>query len=180
MGKVLHTSRVVLQMQRMSPLMESELERELSVSGQLVARRQRSLAPKFRSLLVNSINVQRPGPLERDIGPAAEYAAPQEEGVRPGGKGLPRFSDPDAADIKAWLQSKAFAGRRRPRGNTMAAVMANLELRDRYQGLAWHIRRKGVKPTPHVLPALLQLEGEIGKRMQAAAERAIERGSSAA
>jgi len=178
-NRVMHTAHVVLRMERMSPLMESELERELSISAQMVERRQRALAPKFRSLLVETISVQRAAPLERDIGPAAAYAAPQEEGVRPGGKGLPRFSDPEAADIKAWLQTQAFKGRSKPRANTMAAVRADLELRDRYEGLAWHIRHKGVKPTPHVLPALQQLEKEIQQRMQAAAQRAIERGGMA-
>lgn len=173
-------ARLVLRMQQMTPAMERELGAELDVVSELVARRQRFLAPKFRSLLATGIRVDRTAPLERDIGPTAEYAAAQEEGVKPGGKGLPRFFDPASADIVAWLKTKVFAGRASPRKNSMAAVRANLELRDRYEGLAWHIRHKGVKPKPHVKPALDQLESVIRLRLEGAAQRAIAQGSQAA
>jgi hypothetical protein len=100
--------------------------------------------------------------------------------VRPGCKGLPRFSDPEAADSVAWLRTKAFTGRSAPRPNSMAAVRRDLELRDRYEGLAWHIRHKGVKASPFIAPALAELESVIRVRLQAAAERAIAKRGSAA
>lgn len=177
-ARVLNTHTVVLRMERIPPMMESELERELNVSAQLVARRQRELAPKYRSLLVNSIHPSRPGPLERDIGPTANYAAAQEEGVKPGGKGLPRFDDPEAADIVGWLRDKAFRAAGRVRRASLSGVKEAIALRDRYQGLAFHIRRRGVKATPFIAPALLQLEDVIHERFRQAAERALAKGTS--
>jgi hypothetical protein len=176
--RVLGTSRVILAMRQVPVATEHELAGELDALGQLVARRMRFKARKFRTLMTNSVTVQSPEPLVREIGPSVGYAEAQEEGVRPGGKGLPRFSDPESADIVAWLRTKAFSGRSTPRRNSMAAVRRDLELRDRYEGLAWHIRHKGVKPGPFVKPALDELEPVIRVRLQAAAERAI-RGSAA-
>ncbi len=178
--RVLGTSGVILAMRQVPAATEHELAGELDALGQLVARRMRQKARKFRSLMALSVTVQSPEPLVRDIGPSVSYAAAQEEGVRPGGKGLPKFGDPEAADIVAWLRTKAFSGRSAPRRNSMAAVRADLELRDRYEGLAWHIRHKGVKAGPFIAPALSELEGVIHVRLQAAAQRAIDQAGSAA
>ncbi|WP_290906214.1 hypothetical protein [Aquabacterium sp.] len=173
MARVLNTAAIRLAMQRMAPAMEAEMGGELDALAQLVARRMRQLAPKFRSLLAVGIRVDSPEPLVRDIGPTASYAAYQEDGIKPGGKGLPRYDDPASADVLAWLRTKVFSGRTPPRKNTMAAVRANLELRDRYEGLAWHIRHKGIKARPFVKPAFDQLEPVIRVRLQAAGERAV-------
>jgi len=178
--RVLGTSGVMLAMRQVSAATEHELAGELDALGQLVARRMRAKATKFRSLMAISVAMSKPEPLVRDIGPTVSYAAAQEEGVRPGGKGLPKFGDPEAADIVAWLRTKAFSGRSAPRPNSMAAVRADLELRDRYEGLAWHIRHHGVKASPFVAPALSELEGVIHVRLQAAAERALQQAGSAA
>jgi hypothetical protein len=178
--RVLGTSRVILAMRQVPAATEHELAGELDALGQLVARRMRAKARKFRTLMTNSVTVQSPEPLVREIGPTVGYADAQEEGVRPGGKGLPKFSDPAAADIIAWLRTKAFSGRARARPNSMAAVRADLELRDRYEGLAWHIRHKGVKPGPFIKSALDELEPVIRVRLQAAAERALAQSGSAA
>lgn len=152
---------------------EREMAGELNASAELLAGRMRRLARKHRSMMALSVRISQPEPLVRDIGPTAEYAAPQEEGIKPGGKGLPRFHDPEAADVIAWLSTQAFRGQRAPRRNSMAAVRQNLELRDRYEGLAWHIRHKGIKPGPFVKPAFDQLEPAIRVRLQAAGERAL-------
>jgi hypothetical protein len=178
--RVLGTSRVLLAMRQVPAATEHELAGELDALGQLVARRMRAKARKFRTLMTNSVTVQSPEPLVREIGPTVGYADAQEEGVRPGGKGLPKFSDPAAADIIAWLRTKAFSGRARARPNSMAAVRADLELRDRYEGLAWHIRHKGVKPGPFIKSALDELEPVIRVRLQAAAERALVQSGSTA
>lgn len=177
--RVLGTSRVTLAMQRMAPAMEAEMAGELDVLARMVERRMRQLAPKFRSLLAVGIRVASPEPLVRDIGPTASYAGAQEDGIKPGGKGLPRFSDPASADVVGWLRTKAFSGRQ-VRKNTMAAVRANLELRDRYEGLAWHIRHKGIKARPFVKPAFDALEPVIRVRLAAAAERALAQAGAAA
>lgn len=179
-ARVVNKTSVILRMQRMTPEMQRELEGELDVCAQLVARQQRRLAPKHRSLLVNSVRVDQPAPLTRDIGPTAEYAQWQEEGVRPGGPGLPRFEDPESADIVAWLRDKAFRAAGRVRKGSLSGVVEAIALRDRYQGLALHIRRHGVKATPFVEPSLRQLEGEIHRRLEAAAQRGIARGSTPA
>lgn len=160
---------VVLRMQRVPPDMERALTAELDALAQIAARYMRNAVPKWRSQLVNSVHVAE-GPAERRIGPATEYAEAVDQGVKPGGKGLPRFHDPAAADIIAWLKSKAFAGRSAQRKGSMAAVRANLELRDRYEGLAWHIRHKGVKAQPYMEPTLRFIEPKVLPRLQAAAE----------
>ncbi len=171
-SRVLNTAAICLRMDGMAPAMEQEMGGELTVLAQLVARRMALLAPKWQSQLVTSIRIEKPEPLVRDIGPTASYAAAQEEGVAPGGKGLPRFDDPASADIVAWLKTKAFTGSS-PRKGSRAAVNRELQLRDRYEGLAWHIRHRGVKARPYVGPAFDQMLPIIEVRLQAAGERAL-------
>jgi hypothetical protein len=166
------TQAVVLRMERFPPELERALVGELEALAQIAARYMRNAVPKWRSQLVNSVHVAE-GPLERRVGPATDYAEAADQGVKPGGKGLPRFHDPAAADIIAWLKTKAFAGRSAPRKGSMAAVRANLELRDRYEGLAWHIRHKGVKGTPFMEPTLRFIEPKVLPRLQAAGEAAL-------
>lgn len=179
-ARVVGTSGVLLAMRQVPAATEHELEGELDALGQLVARRMRALARKHRSLMTNSVVVSKPEPLAREIGPTVSYAAAQEGGVRPGGKGLPKFEDPESSDILAWLRDKAFSGKSTPRKNSRAAVARELTLRDRYEGLAWHIRHHGVKAGPFIAPALDQLESVIHVRLQAAAERALQQTGSAA
>ncbi|HYE71574.1 MAG TPA: hypothetical protein VD932_08645 [Aquabacterium sp.] len=173
-------SRVLAAMRQTPADFEREMVGELDASAQLLARRMTARVRRFRSFLGNSVHVRSPEPLVREIGPGMEYALPQEEGVKAGGKGLPKFSDPAAADIVAWLRFRAFSGQRSARRNSMAAVRQDLELRDRYEGLAWHIRHKGVKPGPFVKPAFDELAPAIEQRLRAAGERALQRAGSAA
>lgn len=130
----------------------------------------RRAAPKWRSTLTNSIRADKVSPYEWDIGPGVTYAPAVEEGRGPG-KGLPRWNDPAAADIVAWLSTKVFAGRRRARRTSMKAVHENLELRDRYQGLAWHVRQKGIKAHPFAAPTLAMMERTFPARLELAARR---------
>lgn len=163
--------------------LESETERalvtELDVLAQLFARRMKLTVKKFRSETANSINVQAPSPLVREIKPGTAHAQYLEDGVKPGGKGLPRFFDPASASIVAWLKTKAFSGRSTPRKFSKGAQVANLELRDRYEGLAWHIRHKGVKASPFVGPTFRALEPTARVRLLAAVQ-AVARSSGAA
>lgn len=143
---------------------------ELARLAQEAARFMRQRAPKWRTTLTNSIHAEQVSEVEWLVRPGVDYARAVEEGSRPG-KGLPRWSDPEAADIKAWLTSKAFAGRRRARRNSMAAVRENLELRDRYQGLAWHVRHHGIRPHPYVRPTAEMMREHFPRRMELAARR---------
>lgn len=141
---------------------------ELARLAQEAARLMKNRAPKWRSTLTNSIHAVQISSTEWDVGPGVEYSRAVEEGVKPGGKGLPRWSDAGAADIKAWLTSKAFAGRRRARRNSMKAVHENLELRDRYEGLAWHVRHFGVKANPYVAPTVEMMRRIFVPRLEQA------------
>lgn len=158
----------------MGPQTEIEVERELDVVAQMGARIMRKHIAKFQTVAANSVHVERPEPLVRDIEPGAAHAFYIEKGVKPGGKGLPRFFDPASAPILAWLQSKAFPGIRRSRVGSAAMQAVESELRDRYEGLAWHIRHKGVKAQPFRDKTRAELEPIFRTRMTAAVERAAQ------
>lgn len=152
---------------------EAAVRSELDVLAQMAARRMRELAPKFRSHLVNSIDVSSPDPMTRQISPGIHYSEAVEKGVKPGGKGLPRFLDPASNPIVQWLMKSAFKGKPRVRKGTMGEVMRNLELRDRYEGLAWHVRHKGIKAHPFVEPTAKEMEPEVLRRMDLAVRRVL-------
>ena len=143
---------------------------ELERLAQEAVNFMRMQAPKWRSTLTNSIRADKVSDHEWSIGPGVDYGRAVEEGRGPG-KGLPRWSDPAAADIVAWLTTKVFAGRRRARRTSMKAVNENLELRDRYQGLAWHVRHKGIKAHPFAAPTLDMMERAFPARLELAARR---------
>jgi hypothetical protein len=142
---------------------------ELARLAQETARLMKNRAPKWRTTLTNSIHAEEVSPFEWHVRPGVEYAQAVEDGVKPGGKGLPRWADPEAADIKAWLTSKAFAGRKRARRNSMKAVHEDLELRDRYEGLAWHVRHFGVKAQPYMRPTVEIMGRIFAPRLEQAA-----------
>lgn len=167
-------AHVVSAMRALPAETERELAGELDVLAQLVARRMRQLAPKFRTQLANSVHIESPGPLIRDIRPGAAYAEAVERGVPAGGKGLPRFFDPRSADMVAWLRTKAFRpGARLGSVGSRRRMSQELELRDRYEGLAWHIRHHGVRAQPFVATTRQQMEPVVRVRLMAAAERAV-------
>lgn len=163
-----HEVRIAMQAQGegLQAALIDELERQASEATAFMRQR----APKFRSALTESIDRHQISETEWEVRPAVEYSRAVEDGSRPG-KGLPRWSDPEAADIKAWLTSKAFAGRRRARRNSMKSVHENLELRDRYEGLAWHVRHRGVKAQPYVRPTAEMMRAQFPRRMELAARR---------
>ena len=143
---------------------------ELARLAQEAVNFMRMQAPKWRSTLTNSIRADKVSDHEWSIGPGVDYGRAVEEGRGPG-KGLPRWGDPAAADIVAWLTTKVFAGRRRAKRTSMKAVNENLELRDRYQGLAWHVRHKGIKAHPFAAPTLDMMERAFPARLELAARR---------
>lgn len=131
------------------PAVQAAVESELDVQAQLVARRMREEAPKFQSGLTNSIHVEKTGPTERLVAPGTDYAQAVHDGVKPG-KGLPRFFDPESVDIVRWLESKVRGPAKRARKGSARFSAQELELRDRYQGLSWHVRLFGTEPNPFV------------------------------
>lgn len=158
--------------------MERELVAELDVMAQIAARRMRELAPKALSTLTNSIVVSAPEPMVREVRPGVAYAPFVEDGVKPGGKGLPRYFDGAASSIVGWLERKAFAGQARVRKGTGKFTARELELRDRYEGLAWSIRRYGTKAKPFVAPTVREMEGAFPRRMDLAVRRVLARAGS--
>ncbi|OGA98125.1 MAG: hypothetical protein A3E79_11755 [Burkholderiales bacterium RIFCSPHIGHO2_12_FULL_61_11] len=153
--------------------MERGVQDELDVLAQMAARTMRRLAPKHRSLLTNSIHVSAPDAMTREVRPGAAYAEAVEKGVKPGGKGLPRFFDPASKGIVDWLQSKAFAGQARVRKGTGRFSARELMLRDRYEGLALHVRKFGVKAQPFVEPTAREMEPIVLSRMNLAVRRVL-------
>ncbi len=152
--------------------LERSIADELARISREVSRRMRDLAPKYRSELTNSIVPMPDGPLAWVIRPGVEHGLYREKGQRPG-KGLPRYFDPAAKAIVDWLASKAFAGLARVRKGTGRFTARELELRDRYMGLSWHVKRKGLRAQPFVEPVALVLERSFPQRMAEFVERLV-------
>lgn len=116
--------------------------------------------------LTQSIKREKTGELEWSVGPSVSYAQALEDGVKPGGKGLPKWDDPDANNIKGWLEKSAFRGKAtRARKNTKGRERQNKELRDRYEGLAWYIRHFGTQAHPFFAPTVKNMERIFSTRM---------------
>lgn len=169
------THQVVFALRQHGEEMEREMASELDVLAQQAARRMRELAAKSRTELTNSIAVSAPEPLVREVRPGSAHGWFVEHGVKAGGKGLPRFFDPASRPIVAWLESKAFSGSPRVRLGTGKFSARELELRDRYEGLAWHIRHHGVKAQPFVEPTARETQQTMLTRMDLAVRRVLAR-----
>lgn len=175
MAAVSGVREVVFAMREHGEDMEREMESELDVLANLAARLMRSKVATWRTLLLKSIAASKPEPMVREVRPGVAYAGAVNDGVKPGGKGLPRFFDPASASIVAWLQSKAFAGAGRARKGTARFTARELELRDRYEGLALHIRHHGVKAQPFVKPTADEMEPVMLRRLDLAVRRVLAR-----
>lgn len=170
---VTHTAyRVAARIEGRGPALDKAMADALDVQAQKIAAKMRLEAPKFLSLLANSVHVAKPNATERLIAPGTAYAEAVHAGMKPG-KGLPRYSDPRAGNIVAWLKSKAFAGTRAPRKNSRGAVLQNLELRDRYEGLSRHVYRYGTKANPFVERTYEAVAGTVVAALKAAATNAL-------
>lgn len=156
-------------------------EDALTVQTQLVAREMRRRVGKFRSQTANSIHVEDVAPGVKRVAPGTDYAWNIEHGVKPGGKGLPRFFDPESADVVAWLEgtpSKAFGptrpgARRKARRGSASFQAAELSLRDRYEGLALHIRQNGVQAQPFVEPTGREMAQSVARALRDAVMAAV-------
>lgn len=174
------TQAVVIALRGHGAAVERAVAGELARLAQETARTMKRLAPKWRSTLTNSIAAIKTGDMAWEIGAHVAHAPYVEDGVKPGGKGLPRFFDPAAKSIVDWLESKAYGGQRKPRMATRALQSRETELRDRYEGLAWHIRHKGVRAQPFVKPAFDELEAKAPERVAAAVRAVLDRGGAGA
>lgn len=177
----------------------AEVQGELRTLSARIAAAMRLASPKFRSLLANSVRADpvagtalrrtrgtgtagtwRGGldVIEWFIAPHTEYAKWVEKG-RPPGKGLPRFFDPAAAQIVAWLEGHPAGGGsfRRPRKGSGAAVRHELELRDRYMALSRHVRAHGIKARPFVAETAAEFRDIVPRDLAAAVHRALEGGA---
>lgn len=177
MAAVSGVHRVVFALREHGEDMEREMGRELDVLAQMAARTMRRLAAKgASSALVNSIKVdevQSAGVMTREIGPHVGYGWYVEHGVKRGGKGLPRFFDPASKSVVDWLKATAFSGQHKGRMGSRALQSQELELRDRYEGLAWHVRHFGVRAQPFVKPTAQEMEPLVLRRLDLAVRRVL-------
>lgn len=176
MATVNNVHQIVVALQQHGQDMEREIADEMAVLAQMTARTMKRLAPKSRSTLVQTIAVHKTGDMEYEIQSGADYSYYVETGVKPGGKGLPRFFDPASASIVDWLQSHPRGGGFAPRKAAFGSKSfqsANLALRDRYEGLAWHVRKHGVKAQPFVMPTFNAMEPVVLSRLDLAVRRVL-------
>ncbi len=170
---VQHTAYVIAaRMHARGPALEKSLEDELDVQAQKIAARMRQEAPKFNNTLMESTHVAKVSRFVREIAPGVDYAEAVHEGVKPG-KGLPRFFDPESVDIVKWLENKIRGTAKRPRRNSRRFTAAELELRDRYMGLSWHIRKHGTEANPFVTRTHEAVAASVVAGLKAAAARAL-------
>jgi hypothetical protein len=178
MAGVQHNAHVIAaRFARRAELVKSATHDAVTVQAQLVARELRRRVAKFRSEAANSIAVEELGPTEQQVIVGSDHAWYIEKGVKPGGKGLPRFFDPQSADIVAWLQTQLRAGGRTPAKGSKRFQSAELELRDRYEGLAWSIRHYGVKAQPFVEPTVQEMAGPVAVALRKAVMAALTAGN---
>ncbi|MDP1530318.1 MAG: HK97 gp10 family phage protein [Rhodoferax sp.] len=174
MATVTGVHQVVFALREHGQDMERGVQSELTVLAQMAVRTMRRLAAKgATSDLVNSIKVDQVNGSTVEIGPHTHYAGYVEAGVKPGGKGLPRFFDPASKNVVDWLRSTAFKGQHKGGMGTRALQSQETELRDRYEGLAWHVRHFGVKAQPFVKPTADEMEPVVLKRLDLAVRRVL-------
>lgn len=166
MAATSNVQQVVIAMQAQGEGLERALVDELARQAQMAVRFMKQRAPKRYTTLTHSIHTEKVSDVEWLIRPGVDYARAVEEGVKPGGKGLPRWSDPEAADMKRWLAAKAFGGLKRVRSKLLREA-----LRDRYEGMAWHVRHFGTKAQPYVAPTAEMMRAQFPDRMQKAAQQ---------
>lgn len=181
MATVSGAHEVVFALREHGADMERVVADEVAVLAQQAARTMQRLVPKSRSTLWKSIDVRKVGDMAYDVRPTVNYSEFVEYGVKPGGKGLPRFLDPASASIVDWLMShpsksgRTFDRSAVKKARTGSRVMqaAMLALRDRYEGLAWHVRKHGVRAQPFVAPTAKEMEPLVLRRLNLAVRRVL-------
>lgn len=172
------TYQIVAALQQHGQDMEREVADELADLAGFAANRMRRLAPKGPvNTLTNSIRQKSIDKLTWEIGPNVNYAGHMEHGVKPGGKGLPRFMGAGSASIVDWLRKTPPKNGRtytRPvRKGSKVFDAATRDLRDRYHGLINKIRAEGVEAQPFVGPTAREMEPEVLSRLNLAVRRVL-------
>lgn len=136
-------------------------------------------APKWRSLLTQSIQPDQEGPLQWFVGPHVDYGPAVEHGRKPG-KGLPMYGTAGAASAMAWLRErmrdaerKANPKFRAPRAGSARAVLEERALKARY--IAWSrvVKLRGIKASPFVKPVADQYRTLAPTALVAAVRRSL-------
>lgn len=145
-------------------VLERELDKGIGRSVHEMARSARRHAPKAHSLLVNSIDVERPAPLEGIVAPSMDYAQAVEEGTGlQGPQGTPSGVMPPIEHIEDWIG--------------VAGITPNDPSMDR-KDLAWAIARsiaeKGTPPQPYMEPALEENRARAERHIGAAIDKALQ------
>ena len=161
------------------PHVQAEVRGQMASIAQRIAATMRRRAPKFRTTLANSIRHEEQAAFDWLVRPHTDYADEVERGRKPG-KHLPRFFDPASASIVAWLESRIsnHARRLNPKfrpGKLGSArrTAAELELRDRYMALSWHVKHHGLKAHPYVKPTADEWRPLVAPELALAVHRGV-------
>ncbi len=168
--QVLNVRQIVVALEQHGADMERAVRDELDVIAGMAAARMRVRAPKFNSTLTDAITVQKVDDLTREVISGAAYTQAVEYGVKPGGKGLPKW-EKRPLDMVRWLEGHAPTMVPRRRSRVMDAATATL--RDRYEAMAWHIRHHGVRAHPFVTPVHEEMRPIALARMDLAVRRVL-------
>lgn len=165
----------------------------LSRLAQEAARDMRRRAPKFQTELTNSIKTTFVDQTHYRIDVGVDYGAAVDKGRKPG-KGLPRFFDPAAAGVVAWLERNrsqhwaSFAGplargqrrfAKRPKPGSKRFTEQELDLRDRYFALSRKVKFKGIKAQPFFTPVVDELERAMPQLLAETVQAAVARANAA-
>lgn len=174
MSGITHNAfEVAARLERVSGNARTVLAGEMDGLAQRVANRMKMNAPKFQSTLLKTIKPDRTGEFEWRVGPHVAYASAIEDGVKPGGKGLPKWADAPQSMLE-WLQANPPSGvMSGPRTGSELRDKA-LGLRNRYMGKARRIRQFGIAPNPFVSLTAEQMRPLVLARMRAAVAAALD------
>lgn len=168
--QVLNVRQIVVALEQHGADMERAVQSELDVIAGIAAARMKMRAPKFQSTLTDAVTVQKVDEMTREVISGVGYTQAVEYGVKPGGKGLPKW-EKRPLDMVRWLEGHAPTGAPRRRSRVMDAATATL--RDRYMGMAAHIRKFGTKAQPFVQPTYEDMKPIALARMDAAVRRVL-------
>ncbi|MDD4926942.1 MAG: hypothetical protein PHF58_10620 [Methylotenera sp.] len=133
-----------------------------------VAREAKQLAPKFQSLLINSISASHTGLMQWEVAPGVNYAQAVEEGTGPAA-GRARYF-PNVQNLFQVLstspQIRRFSWKR---AGSMARGNQEMQLMYRAHAWAWHIYNHGTPAQPYMLPALENKRSRLIELVQSGA-----------
>ena len=182
MNTVSGQHRIVFALREHGQDVEREVQDELAkvankgaVMMKILANRRSGKTQGGVGALVQNIKPDQIDANTWQLGPHSDYARFVEDGVKPGGNGLPKYMGDVGAShhIVQWLRTTAYNGVHKPRKGSAALQRQDKDLRNRYFGLAQHIRRFGVKANPFVAPTAEALEPIMIHSLDLAVRRAL-------